>query len=278
MKDEQVKLEEIEASHTPGGYRRCRCYSDVRYTIVNRSLRICCRVKGLVAKKTHGPVCMRKGGSWVWAWGGWCEYSRRTLLHKMLTKESTFFFLICKKRSDDKHEGYGHFWPPNLSVYASSAIGRSYAITSGRMEKMIHFCYFIRRNRTWSWSVTLLHQRSSFLHNRPVTADQQNTEQEPHGGDVITRCDALVFPDSTQATECASLTMVSRYHHALCLLLIDKTRPKDKTSKWVSVRWKTKNQIWGSYTPRIHWVARGTGTPKDRDEVNRREVCECDGW
>ncbi len=22
----------------------------------------------------------------------------------------------------------------------------------------------------------------------------------------------------------------------------------------------------------------GTGTPKDRDEVNRREVCECDGW
>ena len=22
---------------------------------------------------------------------------------------------------------------------------------------------------------------------------------------------------------------------------------------------------------------RGTGTPKDRDEVNRREVCECDG-
>ena len=27
----------------------------------------------------------------------------------------------------------------------------------------------------------------------------------------------------------------------------------------------------------IHWVARGTGTPKDRDEVNRRDVCECDG-
>ena len=25
----------------------------------------------------------------------------------------------------------------------------------------------------------------------------------------------------------------------------------------------------------IHWVARGPGTPKDRDEVNRREVCEC---
>ncbi len=28
----------------------------------------------------------------------------------------------------------------------------------------------------------------------------------------------------------------------------------------------------------IHWVDRGTGIPKDRDEVNRREVCECDGW
>jgi hypothetical protein len=28
---------------------------------------------------------------------------------------------------------------------------------------------------------------------------------------------------------------------------------------------------------RIHWVPRGTDTPKDKDEVNRREVCECDG-
>jgi hypothetical protein len=27
----------------------------------------------------------------------------------------------------------------------------------------------------------------------------------------------------------------------------------------------------------IHWVGLGTGTPKDRDEVNKREVCECDG-
>jgi hypothetical protein len=31
------------------------------------------------------------------------------------------------------------------------------------------------------------------------------------------------------------------------------------------------------YTTRIHWVERGTRTPKDRDEVNRREVSECDG-
>jgi hypothetical protein len=27
----------------------------------------------------------------------------------------------------------------------------------------------------------------------------------------------------------------------------------------------------------IHWVGRGTGTPKDKDEVNKREVCECEG-
>ncbi len=24
----------------------------------------------------------------------------------------------------------------------------------------------------------------------------------------------------------------------------------------------------------IHWVVRGTGTPKDKDEVDRREVCQ----
>ena len=29
--------------------------------------------------------------------------------------------------------------------------------------------------------------------------------------------------------------------------------------------------------PRIHWVTRGIGTPKDRDETNKRDVCECDG-
>jgi hypothetical protein len=28
---------------------------------------------------------------------------------------------------------------------------------------------------------------------------------------------------------------------------------------------------------RIHWVPRGTGTTTDRDEVNKREVFECDG-
>ncbi len=54
--------------------------------------------------------------------------------------------------------------------------------------------------------------------------------------------------------------------------------PKDKTYIWVSVWWKTKNERWGIYTSPIHWVVRGTGTPKDKDEVNRRDVYECDGW
>ncbi len=30
MKDEKLKLQEIEASYTLGGYRRLRCYSAVR--------------------------------------------------------------------------------------------------------------------------------------------------------------------------------------------------------------------------------------------------------
>ncbi len=58
---------------------------------------------------------------------------------------------------------------------------------------------------------------------------------------------------------------------------------------WVSVWWKARptyecrcderlNEIWKIYVSRIHWVTRGTGTPKDRDEVNRWDVCKCDGW
>ena len=37
MKEEEVKPEKIETSHILGGYRSCRSYSDVKYTIVNRS-------------------------------------------------------------------------------------------------------------------------------------------------------------------------------------------------------------------------------------------------
>ena len=35
---------------------------------------------------------------------------------------------------------------------------------------------------------------------------------------------------------------------------------------------------WDMYTPHIYYVARGTGTPKKRDDVKSREVWECDGW
>ena len=61
------------------------------------------------------------------------------------------------------------------------------------------------------------------------------------------------------------------------LLLRGNTRAKEKTYIWLSVWWKTKSQSWGIYTSRIHWVVWGTGTPQDKDEVTKREVCECDG-
>jgi hypothetical protein len=32
----------------------------------------------------------------------------------------------------------------------------------------------------------------------------------------------------------------------------------------------------GIYIPRMHWVVRGTGTPEDKDEVNKHSS-ECDG-
>ncbi len=40
---------------------------------------------------------------------------------------------------------------------------------------------------------------------------------------------------------------------------------------------KDQKLNYGSYVSLIHCVGRGTGTPKDRDEVNNREVCEYDG-
>jgi hypothetical protein len=36
---------------------------------------------------------------------------------------------------------------------------------------------------------------------------------------------------------------------------------------WVKVYYESIN-----YAPLIHWVGRGTGTPKDKDEVNKREA------
>jgi hypothetical protein len=60
-----------------------------------------------------------------------------------------------------------------------------------------------------------------------------------------------------------------------CLLWINKVRPKGKTCIWVSVRWKTKNSKWGIYMTRRHWVGR---VPRDKGEINKREIHECDGW
>ena len=42
-------------------------------------------------------------------------------------------------------------------------------------------------------------------------------------------------------------------------------------------RLKVKTEASSGYTSHIHWVVWGTGTPKDRDEVDRREFCDCDG-
>ncbi len=68
------------------------------------------------------------------------------------------------------------------------------------------------------------------------------------------------------------------YKRNFCLLWRDKARAEENTYMWVLVCWKTKSRRWGIYTFRIHWVARGTGTPKDRDDVKSREVWECEGW
>ncbi len=54
------------------------------------------------------------------------------------------------------------------------------------------------------------------------------------------------------------------------LLWINKARANDQRVWWIALLINNKQLE--------HWVARGTGTPKDRDDVNRRDVCECDGW
>jgi hypothetical protein len=66
-----------------------------------------------------------------------------------------------------------------------------------------------------------------------------------------------------------------------CLLWNDRARAKHRTNVKGSVWWKTKRESGvhgGNDTPHIHYVERGTGIPKDKDEVKRREVWECDGW
>jgi hypothetical protein len=58
-----------------------------------------------------------------------------------------------------------------------------------------------------------------------------------------------------------------------CFLLIDKGRGKDKTYVMdiYECRCDERLKPKGIYTSHIHWEDRGTGTPKNRDEVNKRE-------
>ncbi len=55
-----------------------------------------------------------------------------------------------------------------------------------------------------------------------------------------------------------------------------KTRPIYERRCDERLKTKSEKSTRLGYTG-SHWVDRGTGTPKDRDEVNRRDVCECDG-
>jgi hypothetical protein len=69
MKEEEVKPEKIETSHILGGYRSCRSYSDVKYTIVNRSRQNLLpegQRFGHEKNPWHGPVCMRERGALAW--------------------------------------------------------------------------------------------------------------------------------------------------------------------------------------------------------------------
>ena len=74
------------------------------------------------------------------------------------------------------------------------------------------------------------------------------------------------FPDTFPSTFCLS---------GICWVFIQTLHVVSSPS--FDVTYSYKMFCW-SKTTRIHWVVRGTGTPKGRDEVNKREVYECDGW
>ena len=80
--------------------------------------------------------------------------------------------------------------------------------------------------------------------------------------------------DFTTVTHCESFLN-------LVLWVVCQERGKLGTGFWrhTNFSWQGK-PIWSqvSWNRVVHWDPRGTGTPKDRDEVNRRDVCECDGW
>ena len=53
-------------------------------------------------------------------------------------------------------------------------------------------------------------------------------------------------------------------------------RLKTKSEESTRLGYTEKSTVWLIMSVCL-LLTRGTGTPKDRDEVNRREVCECDG-
>ena len=57
--------------------------------------------------------------------------------------------------------------------------------------------------------------------------------------------------------------------------------PTDFKSQAIVVYYETCDERLGDKversTPLAYTVAWGTGTPKDQDKINRRQVCECDG-
>ncbi len=48
----------------------------------------------------------------------------------------------------------------------------------------------------------------------------------------------------------------------------------DVPPEWTCSLWIKKSRV---NMTRIHWVARGTGTPKDKDEVHKSEACDLEG-
>ncbi len=70
------------------------------------------------------------------------------------------------------------------------------------------------------------------------------------------------------------------------LLWIEKTKGNSivvyyESRKWeLKIRLMNEGQSWGIYMSHIHWIERQNKLeiPRDKDEVNKREIHECDGW
>jgi hypothetical protein len=66
----------------------------------------------------------------------------------------------------------------------------------------------------------------------------------------------------------------TRLSHTGLVVELEHLKIKTRLINEVNLLKTTNSEI---YEPLTHWVGRGTGTPKDKDEVNKREVCECEG-